>query len=140
MVICPQYGEMGHGGTPPDTHVQHDLHYPGVGHPYFEPERWGGLVIQWQTIASETQVGQQRAPVELGRKVGVHAHSVPHIHKLGGLFVHLWLLSATKVALLTRIVIRYMVSVLAFETVNPNKQTTHCNDICHPPSRGCPSI
>ena len=36
VVSCPQYGEMGHGGTSRDTPVQDGLQYLGFEHPYFE--------------------------------------------------------------------------------------------------------
>ena len=59
VVSRAQYGEIGHGETPRDTPVQHGFHDRGVEHPYFEPKRCGGLVVQWQAIPSETYVGTE---------------------------------------------------------------------------------
>ena len=42
-----QYVEMGYGGAPRGTAVQHGFHYLGSEDPYFEPERYGELVGQW---------------------------------------------------------------------------------------------
>ena len=50
MVSRAQYGEMGHGGAPRDTPVQHGPHYLSFEHPDFEPDLCGGLVVQWQAI------------------------------------------------------------------------------------------
>ena len=62
---CPQYGEVGHGGAPRDTPTRiHGLHYPGIEHPYFEPERCRGLVAERQPVPSKAQIGQQHAPVD----------------------------------------------------------------------------
>ena len=44
VVSRAQYGEMGHGGTPRDTPVQHGFMASAFEHPYFESERCGGLV------------------------------------------------------------------------------------------------
>ena len=62
------------------TPVQHGLHSLSFEHPDFEPERCGGLVVQWQAIPSETQVGQQHLPVDLDGKVSILAHSCPKVH------------------------------------------------------------
>ena len=58
VVNRAQYGQRCHGGTPRDTPVQHGSHNLGFEHPYFEPERCGGLVAQRQPIPSEAWVGQ----------------------------------------------------------------------------------
>ena len=83
---------MGHGGAPRDTPVQHGLHYYlSFEHPDYEPERCGGLVVQWQATPLETLVGQQHSPVDLDGEVSILAHICPkvRVHKLGGSFVHL---------------------------------------------------
>ena len=46
VVSLAQFGEMGRVGGPRLTPVvQHGIHDFGTGHPYFEPERCGELVV-----------------------------------------------------------------------------------------------
>ena len=45
VVTRAQYGEMGHGGAPRETPLQHGFHDLGFEHPYFESERCRGLVV-----------------------------------------------------------------------------------------------
>ena len=54
VVSRVQHGEMGKGGAPRGTTVQHGFHDLGFERPYFEPKRRGGQVSQWQAMPSET--------------------------------------------------------------------------------------
>ena len=60
----PRWGSTWH------TRVSWSPSPPPFEHPHSDPERCSGRVVQWRTVSSETWVGQQRAPVDFGSKVG----------------------------------------------------------------------
>ena len=89
VVSRAQYGEMGHRGAPRHTPVEYGFHNFGFQHPYFEPERCGGLVVQWQAIPSKIKVRQKYAPIHFDSKLSIFAHGCLKVHIFGGLLVYL---------------------------------------------------
>ena len=74
--------------------------------PHLDPERCGGLVVQWQNqinaVWKRCRLGQQPAPVDRGSKAGLLATQLvvaPRFVNLAGLFAQTW--AAVSVARVT---------------------------------------